>query len=193
MTGVTGTCHGGTVPLVTNQHALRSAARSRLLRLSACRPARRSPRPVRLSARDLRRGNAAAERQEQRHRFRTEISVATRHDPPSVPPLSVFASRPNPTGGCTRKLSDAVQGARNGTGSLADHRGAIAVSGPPVVTPRPPGRTPPPAVHISGRLLPNSYGHRTMNTRLPVRSALVKHGIARLVLQWVTMRESLVP
>lgn len=39
----------------------------------------------------------------------------------------------------------------------------------------------------------NSYGHRTMNTRLPVRSALVKHGIARLVLQWVTMRESLVP
>lgn len=42
-------------------------------------------------------------------------------------------------------------------------------------------------------LLTTSYGHRTMNTRLPVRSALVKHGIARLVLQWVTMRESLVP
>lgn len=39
----------------------------------------------------------------------------------------------------------------------------------------------------------NSYGHRTMNTRLPVRSAPVKRGIARLVLQWVTMRESLVP
>ena len=35
-----------------------------------------------------------------------------------------------------------------------------------------------------------SYGHRTMNTRLPVRSAIFKHRIARLVLQWVTMRES---
>ena len=37
-----------------------------------------------------------------------------------------------------------------------------------------------------------SYGRRTLNTQLPVRSALVKQGIARLVLQWVTMRESLV-
>ena len=37
------------------------------------------------------------------------------------------------------------------------------------------------------------YGHRNMKARLPVRSALVKHVIARLVLQWVTMRESLVP
>jgi hypothetical protein len=46
---------------------------------------------------------------------------------------------------------------------------------------------------IPSHLQPTSYGHRTMNTRLPVRSALVKHGIARLVLQWVTMRESLVP
>ena len=35
-----------------------------------------------------------------------------------------------------------------------------------------------------------SYGHRMMNARLPVRSAIFKHHIARLVLQWVTMRES---
>ena len=40
---------------------------------------------------------------------------------------------------------------------------------------------------------PVIYGHRNMKARLPVRSALVKHVIARLVLQWVTMRESLVP
>ena len=37
-----------------------------------------------------------------------------------------------------------------------------------------------------------SYGHRIMKARLPVRSAIFKHDIARLVLQWVTMRESLV-
>jgi hypothetical protein len=37
-----------------------------------------------------------------------------------------------------------------------------------------------------------SYGHRTVNARLPVRSALVKHCIARLVLWWVTTWESLV-
>jgi hypothetical protein len=35
-----------------------------------------------------------------------------------------------------------------------------------------------------------SYGHRTVNTRLPVCSAIFKHRIAWLVLQWVTMRES---
>jgi hypothetical protein len=35
-----------------------------------------------------------------------------------------------------------------------------------------------------------SYGHRTMNARLPVRSAIFKHRIAGSVLQWVTMRES---
>lgn len=50
-----------------------------------------------------------------------------------------------------------------------------------------------PPVYMAGHPSSYSYGHRTMNTRLPVRSALVKHGIARLVLQWVTMRESLVP
>jgi hypothetical protein len=37
-----------------------------------------------------------------------------------------------------------------------------------------------------------SYGHRTLKTRLPVRSALVKQCIARLVLWWVTTWESLV-
>jgi hypothetical protein len=37
-----------------------------------------------------------------------------------------------------------------------------------------------------------SYGHRTLNARLPVRSALVKQCIARLVLWWVTTWESLV-
>jgi hypothetical protein len=35
-----------------------------------------------------------------------------------------------------------------------------------------------------------SYGHRIMKARLPVRSAIFKHDIAGLVLQWVTMRES---
>jgi hypothetical protein len=38
----------------------------------------------------------------------------------------------------------------------------------------------------------NSYGHRTLKARLPVRSALVKQCIARLVLWWVTTWESLV-
>jgi hypothetical protein len=37
-----------------------------------------------------------------------------------------------------------------------------------------------------------SYGHRTLKARLPVRSALVKQCIARLVLWWVTTWESLV-
>jgi hypothetical protein len=37
-----------------------------------------------------------------------------------------------------------------------------------------------------------SYGHRTLKSRLPVRSALVKQCIARLVLWWVTTWESLV-
>jgi hypothetical protein len=39
---------------------------------------------------------------------------------------------------------------------------------------------------------PFSYGHRTLKARLPVRSALVKQCIARLVLWWVTTWESLV-
>ena len=46
--------------------------------------------------------------------------------------------------------------------------------------------------HDANQRLENSYGHRIMKTRLPVRSAISKHVIARLVLQWVTMRESLV-
>jgi hypothetical protein len=41
-------------------------------------------------------------------------------------------------------------------------------------------------------LLVVSYGHRTLKARLPVRSALVKQCIARLVLWWVTTWESLV-
>jgi hypothetical protein len=38
----------------------------------------------------------------------------------------------------------------------------------------------------------STFGHRRKKIRHPVRSALVKLPIARLVLQWVTMRESLV-
>ena len=38
----------------------------------------------------------------------------------------------------------------------------------------------------------NSYGHRLKNTRHPVRSAISKLQIARLVLEWVTIWESLV-
>ena len=34
------------------------------------------------------------------------------------------------------------------------------------------------------------FGHRTMKISHPVRSALNKHRIVRLVLQWVTMWES---
>ncbi|KAF2710041.1 hypothetical protein K504DRAFT_524854 [Pleomassaria siparia CBS 279.74] len=39
--------------------------------------------------------------------------------------------------------------------------------------------------------LPITYDHRTMNTRLPVRSALFKHCTGGLVVKWVTIGESL--
>jgi hypothetical protein len=44
--------------------------------------------------------------------------------------------------------------------------------------------------YIQTRYSINSYGHRIMNTTHPVRSALFKHDIVRLVLSWVTRRES---
>jgi hypothetical protein len=46
--------------------------------------------------------------------------------------------------------------------------------------------------HYAPQWIFNSYGHRTLKARLPVRSALVKQCIARLVLWWVTTWESLV-
>jgi hypothetical protein len=52
-----------------------------------------------------------------------------------------------------------------------------------------PARAPLENKHNLGK---SSYGHRTLKTRLPVRSALVKQCIARLVLWWVTTWESLV-
>jgi hypothetical protein len=36
----------------------------------------------------------------------------------------------------------------------------------------------------------NTYDHRTIRSRLPVRSALVKHCTGGLVVRWVTTGES---
>jgi hypothetical protein len=47
-------------------------------------------------------------------------------------------------------------------------------------------------LQMSNQDITVSYGHRTVKTRLPVRSAIFKHCIARLVLWWVTTWESLV-
>ena len=41
-----------------------------------------------------------------------------------------------------------------------------------------------------GLTIANVFGHRTMKVSHPVRSAVNKHRIAWLVLQWVTMWES---
>ncbi|KAH4060128.1 hypothetical protein HBI37_193000 [Parastagonospora nodorum] len=37
---------------------------------------------------------------------------------------------------------------------------------------------------------PSTYDHRTMKTRLPVRSAIYKHRTGGLVVKWVTISES---
>jgi hypothetical protein len=42
---------------------------------------------------------------------------------------------------------------------------------------------------LNGRM--NTYDHRIMKTRLPVRSALFKHDTGGLVVKWVTISESL--
>ena len=37
--------------------------------------------------------------------------------------------------------------------------------------------------------MPNTYNHRTLKTRLPVRSAIFKQRIGGLVVRWVTTSE----
>ena len=50
--------------------------------------------------------------------------------------------------------------------------------------------TPPIAAQELNNKCLSVFGHRTMKTSHPVRSAVDKHRIVRLVLQWVTMWES---
>ena len=52
-------------------------------------------------------------------------------------------------------------------------------------------RKPPPLTDKYSDVIGNDvFGHRTMKVSHPVRSAVNKHRIAWLVLQWVTMWES---
>jgi hypothetical protein len=46
-------------------------------------------------------------------------------------------------------------------------------------------------IYTSFQGFPNTYDHRIMKTRLPVRSALFKHDTGGLVVKWVTISESL--